>query len=107
MSTGLDDGHLAAAELLEAAEQLARDREAGTPDGEGRGAAELRAILQAECDDYQRALWFAVSQLPLDAAVEHLRWLTDLMGDRAGMFRAIQSSGAMMPLLPGSGGDWA
>ena len=100
IGTGLNDGHLAAAELSDAARQLAADRHAGIADSQGRGAAEIRRILQAPCDDYQRALWYAVSRCSTDAAVGHLAWLAALMAGRAAMFRAIRDAGATMPLLP-------
>lgn len=108
IGTGLDDGHLAAAELAEVARQFATDRAGGVSDGVGEGARQLRCILTADCDDYQRALWYAVSRCSIDVAAEHLAWLVELMHARASMFRAIRSSGAWMPLLPaGASGDTA
>lgn len=100
LGTGLDDGHLSALELAEAAARLAVDRAAGVPDETGQGAARLRTILDAPCDDYQRALWFAVSRCAPDAAGGHLHWLAEFMQKRAAMVWAIRDSGAMMPLLP-------
>ena len=101
IGTRLDDGHLAALELAEAAEQLAADREAGISDEAGQGASRIRTILGAPCDDYQRAIWFAVSRHTPETAAGHLRWLAELMHGRAAMFRAIRGSHACMPLLPG------
>lgn len=101
IGTRLDDGHLAALELAEAAGQLAADREAGISDEVGQGAARIRTILGAPCDDYQRALWYAVSRQAPEAAAGHLRWLAELMHGRAAMFRVIRGSGACMSLLPG------
>lgn len=103
IGTGLDDGHLAAAELAGAARRFAADRAAGIPDEAGEGVRHLRSILAADCDDYQRALWYAVSRCPPEVAADHLAWLTELMRARASMFLAIRSSGACMPLLPQSG----
>lgn len=105
IGTGLDDGYLAAAELAQAARRLAADRAAGVLDGAGEGARAVRRILAHDGDDYQRALWYAVSRLSPDAAAGHLLWLAELMRTRGGMWRAIQASGAYMPLLPRSGGD--
>lgn len=101
IGTRLDDGHLAALELAGAAEQLAVDRKAGLSDEAGQGAARIRTILGAECDNYQRALWYAVSRQAPEAAAGHLRWLTRLMRGRTAMFRVIRESCASMPLLPG------
>lgn len=101
IGTKLDDGHLAALELAETAGQLAADREAGVSDEAGQGAARIRTILGALCDDYQRALWFAVSRHAPETAAGHLRWLAKVMGDRAAMFRVIRENRAGMPLLPG------
>lgn len=103
IGTALNDGHLAAAELAGAARQLATDRAAGVPDEAGKGARRLRFILTAECDDHQRALWYAVSRCRPDAAADHLAWLAELMRARASMVFAIRSSGACMPLLPQGG----
>lgn len=103
IGTALDDGHLAAVELAGAARRLAADRAAGVPDEVGEGARRLRSILAAECDDYQRALWYAVSRCPPDMAADHLAWLAEVMRARASMFLAIRSSGAYMPLLPDGG----
>ncbi|PAX06382.1 hypothetical protein [Sphingomonas lenta] len=100
IGTGLDDGHLAAAELGQAARRLADDRAAGAPDGVGEGARAVRRILAHGGDDYQRALWYAVSRCSPDVAARHLEWLAELTRARGGMFRAIQASGAYMPLLP-------
>ena len=52
IGTGLDDGHLAAAELAGAARQFATDRAAGVSDEAGEGARQLRGVLTADCDDY-------------------------------------------------------
>lgn len=98
IGTGLDDGHLAAA-----ARRFAADRAAGVSDEAGEGVRRLRSILAADCDDYQRALWSAVSRCPREVAADHLAWLTNLMRARASMFQAIRSSGACMPLLPQGG----
>lgn len=100
IGTGLDDGHLAAAELAGAARQFAADRAAGVSDEAGEGARHLRGILAADCDDYQRGLWYAVSRCPPDIAAEHLAWLVGIMRARASMFPAIRSSGALLPMLP-------
>jgi hypothetical protein len=105
MGTGLDDGHFAALELAEAAAQLTTDRAGGVPDAAGQGAARLCTILDAPCDDYQRALWHAVSRCAPEAAAGHLEWLAELMRTRAGMWRVIQATGAYMPLLPRAGND--
>lgn len=63
MGTGLDDGYPAALELAEAARAHATDHGARMPDG--AGAKRLREILDTPCDDYQRAIWYAVSRCPL------------------------------------------
>ena len=103
IGTSLDDGHLAAAELAVAARQLSTDRAAGIPDQAGEGVRRLRSILAADCDDYQRALWYSVSRCPPDLAADHLAWLAELTRARASMFLAIRGSGAWMPLLPQCG----
>lgn len=102
IGTGLDDGHLAADELAQAARRLAADRVAGVPDETGEGAREVRRILAHSGGDHRRALWHAVSRLTPATAAGHLEWLARLMRARGGMFRAIRSCGALMPLLPGS-----
>lgn len=103
MGTGLDTGYYAAAELMEAVRLLAADRARQVPDGQGRGAARLRDILDGGCG-YQRALWHAVARSGARRAAEHLEWLAELMRTRAAMFTAIRDAGAAMPLLPGLGG---
>lgn len=50
IGTGLDDGHLAAAQLAQAAGRLAADRKAGVPDERGEGARAMRRILAAGGD---------------------------------------------------------
>lgn len=91
--------------MAEAARQLTTDRARGVPDGVGRGTAGIRTILGAPCDDYQRALWYAVSRCAPEQAAGHFEWLAELMRARAAMVWAVRDGGALMPLLARGGGD--
>lgn len=92
-ATTLDDGYYSVAELREAVALLVADRDAGVEDGESVGAPRLAQLLDGAGDDYQRALWYLLSDGDLAEALAHLRWLEALMRGRAAMFRATSAAG--------------
>lgn len=98
MGQGLDDAYYSTMQVFEAVERVAADRRGGIEDGEGK--AMLAEILAGEGDDYQRRLFYIVSELDLYEAMADLAWLVQLARARARMFPAIQEAGASMPLIP-------
>jgi hypothetical protein len=88
---GLDGGYYEAQELADAFLAAAREANAGVEEPDSPARLQLGAILDREIP-YQRALFEEVSQLPLPDAAAHLSWLTDLMKNRADMFRPVEAA---------------
>ena len=100
MPEGLDSAYYLTMELFQAFEMLCEDRRQGVNDG--LGAAKIREIIDADSTDYQRRIYYIVSDLAVYEALGDLAWLVRLTGERARMFPVIREAGAMMPLIPGS-----
>ena len=105
MRLGLDDAHFSAHELLEAFRTLETDARLNIGANASEGMASIDQILQADGDDYQRRLYWILSELPVGDAVMDLVWLTELLHGRATMYRALTESGTRMPDVPGSTRD--
>ena len=107
MPEGLDSAYYLTMELFEAFELLCADRRNGV--NEGMGAAKVHEIISSDSADYQRRIYYIVSELVVYEALGELAWLVRLTRSRAQMFRVIREAGAMMPLIPGAmrdaGGD--
>ena len=99
MSQGLDFAYYSTMQLLQAFQQLEVDRREGNADG--RAAAMFKDILEAEGCDYQRRVYYLVSDLELFVALGDLAWLVDLLDARAQMFRVFRELGATVPAIPG------
>ena len=92
-------------ELLEGFQALQVDIKAKLPaHAPSEGEARIRHILEGEGDDYQRRLYYIVSERPVSDAIRDLEWLTDLLHGRARMVRTLREAGAKVPPLPGSDG---
>ena len=105
-ATTLDDGYFAVAELREAVSLLVADRDAGVDDGDGVGAERLGQVLDGAGDDYQRALWYTLSDGDLGEALAHLVWLEAVMRGRAAMYRVTSAAGAETAALPAPAGRY-
>ena len=98
-----NDAVYSAMEVLEAFQALEADMEAQLPtDAPREGEARIRHILDGEGDDYQRRLYYILSERPVNQAIRDLEWLTDLLYGRARMVRTLREAGAKMPPLPGT-----
>ena len=101
-ATPLDDGDFAVAALREAVSLLVADRYAGG----AAGAERLGQVLDGAGDDYQRALWYTLSDGDVKEALAHLVWLEDVMRARAAMYRATSAAGAETAALPAPAGRY-
>lgn len=101
MGVGLDTAHYDASELFEAIQQVGRDRRRRVVNGSGE--ERVREILAAEGGDYQRRIYYMISEIDVYEAAAHLTWLVAITKARAKMFGLIQRKRAMMPRLPGEG----
>lgn len=99
---GLDSAYYMTMELYEAFNELAKDRNNKVING--RGHELISDILGADGEDYQRRIYYIVSDIDVYEALGDLAWLVRLTRERARMFPVIRESGAVMPLIPGSGG---
>jgi hypothetical protein len=97
----VDDAFYSAMELLEAFQALESDMEAVPSGVESEGEARLRHILDGEGDDYQRRLYYMLSERSVEQIIGHLEWLTDLLHGRARMVRTLREVGAAVPRMPG------
>ncbi len=101
----LNDALYSAMELLEAFQALdAEMEEKLPPHTPSEGEARVRHILDGEGDDYQRRLYYILSERPVTDAIRDLEWLTDLLHGRARMVRTLHEAGAKVPKLPGVDG---
>ena len=104
MRQGLDDAYLSAHALLEAMRVCETDARLRVRPERSEGRDMIDALLTAEGDDYQRRLYWIVSELPIGDAVCDLVWLTALLEARARMYRTIGEVGIRMPPVPGASG---
>lgn len=103
MRQHLDDAYYAAMELLEAFRALRKDIDAElAPETRSEGEARVKHILEGDGDDYQRRLYYLLSERPVTEAVADLEWLTRLTWERARMARTLRGAGARIALTPGS-----
>jgi hypothetical protein len=103
MRQHLDDAYYAAMELLEAFRALRKDIDAGlAPEANSEGEERVRHILAGDGDDYQRRLYYLLSERPVTEAIDDLEWLTRLTWERARMVRTLRDAGARMPFAPGA-----
>ncbi|BAI96650.1 hypothetical protein Sj15T_09560 [Sphingobium sp. TA15] len=97
-----NDSLYSAVEVLEAFQALEADIEAQLPtDASSEGEARIRHILEGEGDDYQRRLYYILSERPVSQAIRDLEWLTDLLYGRARMVRTLREAGVDLPRFPG------
>jgi len=102
---GLDDALFSAHELLEAFRLLETDDRLGVAPADSAGAAAIEAILVADGDDYQRRIYWILSERPVSEAVCDLVWLAEILHGRASMYRAVTETGARRGPVPGVAGD--
>lgn len=102
MRQGLDDALFSAHELLEAFRTIETDHRLAVAPRQSAGADSIDEILTADGDDYQRRLYWTLSELPVGEVISDLVWLTELLHGRASMYRALADMGARIPPVPGS-----
>lgn len=90
-SEGLDGGYYEAQELADAFLAAAREANAGIGESDSPARRLLTGILGRGIS-YQHALFDEVAHLPLPDAAAHLSWLTELMKNRADMFRPVEAA---------------
>lgn len=105
MRQDLDDALFSAQELLEALLTLETDARLGVAATASPGTDAIDEILGADGDDYQRRLYWILSERPLADAVADLIWLTALLRGRAVMYRVLSDTGTRMPPVPGAAQD--
>lgn len=88
---GLDGGYYETQELTDAFLAAAREANAGVTEPTSPARRQLEDILDRDAP-YQRRLFDEVCALPLAEAAAHLSWLTDLMRNRADMFRPVEAA---------------
>ncbi|WIW89629.1 hypothetical protein K3M67_06635 [Sphingobium sp. V4] len=98
----VDDAFYSAMELLDALQAVEADMGAVPSGVESEGQARLRHILNGEGDDYQRRLYYILSERPVSPAIRDLEWLTDLLHGRSRMVRTLREAGAPVPRMPGA-----
>lgn len=101
MDTQLSDGYYSAMQVLEAFRYLEADKDARVDPEESIGSAMIDHLLAGEGDDYQRRLYYLVSEAPVSETVNDLRWLTDLLATRVGMLKVFDKHHLRIPELPG------
>lgn len=104
MRQHLDDAYYAAMELLEAFRALRKDIDVKlAPGAYSEGEERVKHILAGDGDDYQRRLYYILSERPVTEAVDDLEWLTRLTWERARMARTLREVGARIAHMPGAG----
>lgn len=101
MGQGLDDAYYSAHELLEALRTRAADHDAGVEADASLGQDMIDHILAGEGDDYQRRLYYVVSELDLGEAIGDLAWLVAELKGRGLMAKVFRQAGVPLPPLPG------
>ena len=104
MKQSLDDAYFGIGEIVEAFEHLVADAEANVAAAQSEGADRIAHMLRADGDDFQRRVYYLLSETPVEEALGDLRWLMAILEGRAKMYRVIEASGAPMPVLPGDTG---
>ncbi|AMK23272.1 hypothetical protein GG804_01850 [Sphingomonas histidinilytica] len=97
---GLDGGYYDSQELADLVLGVASDHDLGLDMLESDAARDLMELIDRPGCHYQRSLHDALADLTFVEALAYLRWLSDLMGVRADMYRVIRAAGAPMPVLP-------
>lgn len=101
LDTDIQDGYYSAFEVRKAFRVLVEDHRAKVDPNDSLGSAMIEHILVGEGDDYQRRLYYLVSEVPVEQAADDLHWLTTLLEARASMFKVLRDAGVRMPVLPG------
>lgn len=101
MDTSLDDGYYSTVELYDAFKVLTADLGASVDPDDSLGTAMVEHLLGGEGDDYQRRLYYLISEIPVAEAMGHLYWLTTLLGPRASMWKVLVGAGIAPPPSPG------
>ena len=103
LDTQLTDGYFSVVQLYEAFRILAADLAAGLDgdDDDSLGGAMVEHLLAGEGDDYQRRLYYIVSERPSSEALADLHWLAKLMKSREAMYKVFVDAGVRLPTLPG------
>ncbi|WP_069207475.1 hypothetical protein [Sphingomonas panacis] len=100
LKQGLDGGYYESRQLADLTLGVASDNDLGLDMLESKAAQDLMELIACPACHYQRSLHEAVADLTFVEALAYFRWLADLMGNRADMYRVIQATGAAMPALP-------
>lgn len=100
LGENLDAGYYIAQELADLMLGIARAENAVRP--QGPDGLRLAELIGPFGDAQAVALYDAVADLPAADAASHLGWLAALLKVRAGMYRAIATTDAAMPPLPGT-----
>ena len=101
MDVGLDNAYYSTGELVEVFQKLSADKAAKIDPKQSVGAAHLDHVLLGEGDDYQRRLFWLLSETDVDVALLDLNWLMQLLGQRASMSRVFREYGVSGPEHPG------
>lgn len=101
MDTKLSDGYYSAMEVLEAFRCLEADKDARVDPEDSLGSAMIEHLLAGEGDDYQRRLYYLVSEAPVSEAVSDLKWLTDVLAARVKMLKVFDQHRIPLVNLPG------
>jgi hypothetical protein len=72
------------------------------PGAYSEGEARVKHLLAGDGDDYQRRLYYILSERPVAEAIGDLEWLTRLTWERARMVRTLEEAGARIDLVPGA-----
>lgn len=99
--TQLQDGYFSAYEMMEAFKVLVQDRWANVDPEESLGSAMIEHLLAGEGDDYQRRIYYMISEIDVNEAFADLTWLVDLLRKRVGMLDAFDGVRVALPTLPG------
>ncbi len=104
MKEGLTEAWGATGELIEAFECLASDAKADITGADSEGADRIAHMLEAGGDDYQRRVYYLLSETPVDEALSDLKWLMAILTVRGQMYRIIQAAGVRGLVPPGYNG---
>jgi hypothetical protein len=92
LGAGLEDAYYSVRELREAIALI--------HGGERRGRRKLADILSNRCDDFQRALYYALAGRGVVLVIDDLLWLEELLRQRSEAAAALLAKGGrMMPLV--------
>ena len=92
LGVGIEDAYYAVRELREAIMLI--------NDGDRAGRKKLASIVANACDDFQRAIYYALAGRGVVLVIEDLLWLEDLLKARGEAYVIERKRGGrMMPLL--------